>query len=126
MRQSPGSVEVQGPKGYAGDMSTLLQPSVQQAGNQHCSISTEADPNAEIRTKVFRMGAPLLRSSIPISLGTPRTTITEAMMSARANRPRPQNEDDDDGSDVETVLSLSDAGQDECQGALTVTLDFPC
>jgi len=96
--------------------------------NQHCVISTEADPNAEIRTKVFRMGAPLLRSTIPVNLGTPR--VTEAQMLAAAAERRRQKDagsgdDDTDDSDVETVLSLSDIGVDD-QGALSVTLDFPC
>lgn len=92
--------------------------------NQHCSISTDGDAATEIRTKVFRMGAPLLRSTIPVILGTSRGPVTEAMMSARNERVKEDRGEDDD-SDVETVLSLSDDGREEC-GALSVTLDFPC
>lgn len=97
--------------------------------NQHCMISTEADPNAEIRTKVFRMGAPLLRSTIPVNLGAPRATEAQ-LLAAAAERQRQKDagsgcDDDTDDSDVETVLSLSDIGLDD-QGALSVTLDFPC
>mmetsp|Transcript_9797 Transcript_9797/g.15963 ORF Transcript_9797/g.15963 Transcript_9797/m.15963 type:complete len:247 (+) Transcript_9797:63-803(+) len=90
--------------------------------NPHCSISTDVDPGAEIRTKVFRMGAPLLRSTIPVSLGRAQTAASLGSSSARK-----QTIDDDcvEDEDVETVLSLSDAEFDD-QGSLAVTLDFPC
>lgn len=96
--------------------------------NSHCSVNPAADPNAEIRTKVFRMGAPLLRSTIPLSLGSPR--LKEAHLRASAEERRRRQADgvqdsDDEGSDVETVLSLSDVGIDD-KGALSVVLDFPC
>merc|ERR1712167_127837 len=52
--------------------STFLQDSLMSGmpqANPHCSINTDGDASAEIRTKVFRIGAPLLRSTIPVSLG---------------------------------------------------------
>uniref|UniRef100_A0A7S2F0B5 Uncharacterized protein n=1 Tax=Alexandrium andersonii TaxID=327968 RepID=A0A7S2F0B5_9DINO len=84
----------------------------------HCTISMDGDASAEIRTKVFRMGAPLLRSTIPLSLG-------EHSRRASAGHALNVNHGDafDDGEE-ETVLSVSD-GEDEL-GALSVTLDFPC
>jgi len=76
------------------------------------------------------MGAPLLRSTIPVSLGTPRVSEAQLLESARGKRERREKreahgEDDEEDSDVETVLSLSDVGIED-QGALSVTLDFPC
>lgn len=88
--------------------------------NLQCAISTEQDGSNEIRTKVFRIGAPLLRSTIPVSLGgyakDPKRGM-EAPVVANAV-------DDNDGSDVETVLSLSECGAED-QGQISVTLDFP-
>jgi len=100
----------------------------QATGNSHCSINAAPDPNAEIRTKVFRMGAPLLRSTIPLTLGSPRTNEARLRAAAeeKVRRQAAGEEDsDDEGSDVETVLSLCDVGIDDL-GALSVTLDFPC
>jgi len=110
--------------------SSIQEHEIQEAaGNSHCSINPAADPNAEIRTKVFRMGAPLLRSTIPLSLGSPRLNEARLRASAEDRRRREADGEEDDsdfeGSDVETVLSLSDVGIDD-QGALSVTLDFPC
>eukprot|EP00421_Protoceratium_reticulatum_P047167 CAMPEP_0168452148 /NCGR_PEP_ID=MMETSP0228-20121227/48999_1 /TAXON_ID=133427 /ORGANISM="Protoceratium reticulatum, Strain CCCM 535 (=CCMP 1889)" /LENGTH=77 /DNA_ID=CAMNT_0008466781 /DNA_START=29 /DNA_END=262 /DNA_ORIENTATION=- len=76
----------------------------------------QGDQCSEIRTKVFRMGAPLLRSTIPVALSMPKQ---DAALKARLAR------EGDPGSDVETVLSISDVEVEE-QGALSVTLDFPC
>jgi hypothetical protein len=42
-----------------------------------------------------------------------------------ANRLRDFEGDEKDGSDVETILSLSD-GEHAEEGQLSVTLDFPC
>lgn len=90
--------------------------------NPHCSISTDADPNAEIRTKVFRMGAPLLRSTIPVSLG--RSQTKDSLCNSSARNPVVDGDNIED-EDVETVLSLSDVEGDD-HGSLAVTLDFPC
>ena len=81
----------------------------------HCKISEGGA--SEIRTKVFRIGAPLLRSTIPVSIGGRRDS--KNMKSVQ----RPV--ENGDGSDVETILSLS---EEECaeEGQLSVTLDFPC
>lgn len=116
------AVPVQGPKGYEAERPNM--GFVLAQGGQ-CTISTEADPNAEIRTKVFRMGAPLLRSTIPVALGTPRLTQAQLLAHQQQRKERRKEEEDDEDSDVETVLSLSDVGIDD-QGALSVTLDFPC
>lgn len=90
--------------------------------NPHCSVNTGGYPGAEIRTKVFRIGAPLLRSTIPVSLGTSRA---ETPRGAR-KVPAPTDKGAGDGdSDVETVMTLSD-GEQEDPGSLSVTLDFPC
>lgn len=78
-------------------------------GCQHASVTLGNDPCAEIRTKVFRIGAPLLRSTIPVSMGNPPHE-TQGLTGEE---------------DVETVLSLSDV-EFEDQGSLVVTLDFPC
>eukprot|EP00928_Gymnodinium_smaydae_P091067 TRINITY_DN74773_c0_g1_i1.p1 TRINITY_DN74773_c0_g1~~TRINITY_DN74773_c0_g1_i1.p1 ORF type:complete len:329 (-),score=48.49 TRINITY_DN74773_c0_g1_i1:85-999(-) len=106
-----------------------------EVGNMHCSISTDTDPASQIRTKVFRMGAPLLRSTIPVSLG--RSAAAAPGRSGQASQPADDARrggarapaDDEDGEltdeDVETVLSLSDV-EFENQGHLSVTLDFPC
>lgn len=105
--------------------------------NPHCTINTEVElGTGEIRTKVFRIGAPLLRSTIPVSLGrgpAPATLEAEAQHNQqqgqserkRRNRRLRNARDSDDDEDVETVLSLSDV-EVEDQGALSVTLDFPC
>jgi len=91
-------------------------------GNPHCSISTEGDAAAEIRTKVFRIGAPLLRSTIPVSLGrTPAGYGGDVVQQSNVHGDCVEGEDEG----VETVLSLSDT-EFEDQGALSVTLDFPC
>eukprot|EP00438_Fugacium_kawagutii_P026749 Skav205695 [mRNA] locus=scaffold2655:199518:200186:- [translate_table: standard] len=82
--------------------------------NAQCTISEGYGP-AEIRTKVFRIGAPLLRSTIPVTLGGKKDV-----------KPMTKVEGDEkDSSDVETILSLSD-GEGEAEGQLSVTLDFPC
>lgn len=88
--------------------------------NLQCTITTEQDGSNEIRTKVFRIGAPLLRSTIPVSLGGYAKDPKRGMeVPVVANAV-----DDDDGSDVETVLSLSECGAED-QGQISVTLDFP-
>mmetsp|Transcript_92082 Transcript_92082/g.269432 ORF Transcript_92082/g.269432 Transcript_92082/m.269432 type:complete len:206 (-) Transcript_92082:156-773(-) len=84
-------------------------------GASHCTISMDGDVSAEIRTKVFRMGAPLLRSTIPLSLGE---------HAHRGSHVPNVGKDDDVEDGEETVLSVSD-GEDELAG-LSVTLDFPC
>jgi hypothetical protein len=72
---------------------------------------------SEIRTKVFRMGAPLLRSTIPLNMNVGRPAPEE-------RKEKPEAKDDGDASDVESVLSSSELGVDDI-GALNVTLDFP-
>lgn len=94
--------------------------------NPHCTISTDGDAGAEIRTKVFRMGAPLLRSTIPVSLSSPRGEKQKLDKASKiAKAPRAHNGENDD-SDVETVHSLSDLECEDQGVALSVTLDFPC
>lgn len=92
--------------------------------NHQCSISLDAPQSAEIRTKVFRMGAPLLRSTIPVTLGTPRLSEVEMLSAARCTKKQNQGDGDAD-SDAETILSLSEVGIDDI-GTLSVTFDFPC
>mmetsp|Transcript_21443 Transcript_21443/g.66887 ORF Transcript_21443/g.66887 Transcript_21443/m.66887 type:complete len:90 (-) Transcript_21443:83-352(-) len=87
-----------------------------------CSISTGTDAPAEIRTKVFRAGAPLLRSTIPLSLGTPRPE-SAGQRAEMAELARAAAEEDD--GEMETIISVSD-GDFEDAGMLSVTLDFPC
>jgi len=91
--------------------------------NPLCAITAnESLKNEEIRTKVFRIGAPLLRSTIPVPLGRSSTVdslggICEGSQTGAAERP---------GNDeMETVLSLSDV-ESEDPGQLSITLDFPC
>jgi len=95
--------------------------------NPHCSISTDGDGPTEIRTKVFRIGAPLLRSTIPVALGRSPTasSLGEHMQSVDREDPESRYKVMDNDEDVETVLSLSDV-EVEDQGSLSVTLDFPC
>ena len=93
----------------------VLAPAV--SPNAHCTIS-ESQGSSEIRTKVFRIGAPLLRSTIPVSLGGKNKD-------AKVVKTPPGDENEKDGSDIETILSLSD-GEVEHEGQLSVTLDFPC
>ncbi|CAJ1380971.1 unnamed protein product [Effrenium voratum] len=81
--------------------------------NAQCTVA-EGQASTEIRTKVFRIGAPLLRSTIPVTLGKSRDTKQTAASTGEK-----------DGSDVETILSLSDAEAVD-EGHLSVTLDFPC
>jgi len=99
--------------------------------NPHCSITMDTESTGEIRTKVFRMGAPLLRSTIPVSLGRgggyggygDAKKPPAAPIAAKAKNAG----DSDSDEDVETVLSMSDHEQDDgLQGHLSVTLDFPC
>lgn len=67
------------------------------------------------------MGAPLLRSTIPVSLGSNRRAEEQ-----QEQRQRRENADGEEGdSDAESVLSVSEGGADD-QCALSVTLDFPC
>ena len=81
----------------------------------HCTISEGGA--SEIRTKVFRIGAPLLRSTIPVTVGGRRES--------RHLGVAPPTTQKADGSDVETILSLSE-GECEEEAQLSVTLDFPC
>ncbi|CAE7669027.1 unnamed protein product [Symbiodinium necroappetens] len=81
----------------------------------HCTISEGGA--SEIRTKVFRIGAPLLRSTIPVTVGGRRESRHLGIA--------PPTTEKADGSDVETILSLSE-GECEEEAQLSVTLDFPC
>jgi len=85
--------------------------------NAQCTISEGYGPS-EIRTKVFRIGAPLLRSTIPVTLGGKKDAKPTSKVEGFEG-------DEKDGSDVETILSLSD-GEHAEEGQLSVTLDFPC
>ena len=85
--------------------------------NAQCTISEGYGPS-EIRTKVFRIGAPLLRSTIPVTLGGKKDAKPTSKVEGFEG-------DEKDGSDVETILSLSDVEHAE-EGQLSVTLDFPC
>lgn len=85
--------------------------------NAQCTISEGYGPS-EIRTKVFRIGAPLLRSTIPVTLGGKKDVKPTSKVEGCEG-------DEKDGSDVETILSLSD-GEHAEEGQLSVTLDFPC
>lgn len=96
-----------------------------QVSTSNCTISTDAVSTSEIRTKVFRIGAPLLRSTIPVALGGVKDT-KRSHHKAPANRGNgAEDGSDEEASDVETVLSLSDVAVED-QGAISVTLDFPC
>lgn len=93
-----------------------------------CTVSAETDIG-QIRTKVFRMGAPLLRSTIPVALGARRASASSAASTEGQASPIYMPKDraacDNEGSDVETILSVSDLDMED-QGTLSVTLDFPC
>lgn len=87
------------------------------------TLSVDSDPQSqEIRTKVFRIGAPLLRSTIPVSLGKDPSKLNQETDNVKVGKDViPEDED------VETVLSLSDVEFDEDDGqSLAVTLDFQC
>lgn len=110
---------------------TSEQPVIAQAegavavDDGHCSIVVDLaqGQSTEIRTKVFRMGAPLLRSTIPVQLGTPRQR--EARESDAYPNTAVDDGESDAGSNAETILSLSELGVDDI-GSLSVTFDFPC
>jgi len=112
-----------------------MMSGMENAPNAQCTISTEGEGGGEIRTKVFRIGAPLLRSTIPVSLGMGRGGYKACPDLPVAPQPcEPEKtkkskgkagDEEGDGSDVETILSLSDADQEDL-GQLSVTLDFPC
>lgn len=77
--------------------------------NAQCTISEGYGPS-EIRTKVFRIGAPLLRSTIPVTLGGKKDAKPTSKVEGFEG-------DEKDGSDVETILSLSDGEHaEECLG----------
>merc|ERR1711957_1155637 len=90
----------------------------------HCSVTEETGGYcSDIRTKVFRIGAPLLRTTIPVSLG--RSGCGGGY--AEAAVPKAPQQEHDDCSDVETVISLEDADELAADlNSLSVTLDFPC
>eukprot|EP00435_Cladocopium_sp_Y103_P059101 s938_g21.t1 len=110
-------------KGKNLDLSRPIAPGYQSppktdiSPNAQCTISEGYGPS-EIRTKVFRIGAPLLRSTIPVTLGGKKDAKPTSQVEGFEG-------DDKDGSDVETILSLSD-GEHAEEGQLSVTLDFPC
>ncbi|CAK9095751.1 unnamed protein product [Durusdinium trenchii] len=94
--------------------------------NAQCTIAV-GQSSSEIRTKVFRIGAPLLRSTIPVSLGARGGYGGGRVPAAPAPevKTRREGEEEKEGSDIETILSLSD-GEAEPEELLSVTLDFPC
>jgi hypothetical protein len=103
----------------------------------NCSVTLEQGITSDIRTKVFRMGAPLLRTTIPISIGgrggggypggypDAAASKVEGQGYGSKDLPIARPENEDDTSDVETVISM-----DEMDGgdfsSISVTLDFPC
>mmetsp|Transcript_24609 Transcript_24609/g.56795 ORF Transcript_24609/g.56795 Transcript_24609/m.56795 type:complete len:171 (+) Transcript_24609:68-580(+) len=91
-----------------------------QCPSGQCAVSVNG-VESEIRTKVFRMGAPLLRSTIPVSLG--RTAREDEHVQTRSTQAGLLVNDEDD--EAETVLSMSDCDMAD-QGSLAVTMDFPC
>lgn len=93
------------------------------AEGEQTSIVTEGHPCTEIRTKVFRMGAPLLRSTIPIQLGTRRPSMVESM--GGKDREMRRDSGSDAGSDAEMVLADDDDIGVEDLGTFSVTFDFP-
>lgn len=86
---------------------------------QRFFVTLDTD-EVEIRTKLFRMGVPLLRSTIPLQSGTRRQRGSRAL--AVSHSVRDGSESD---SDAESVLSVSEAGSDDV-GSLAVTFDFSC
>lgn len=113
-----GGVSATPPAIRGPEQSLMDQVQAQGNLNPYCTISTDADASSEIRTKVFRIGAPLLRSTIPVCLGRP-TALASPTGCAKGVARR------EDDSDVESVLSLSDVEMED-RGAINVTLDFPC
>ncbi|CAE7483572.1 unnamed protein product [Symbiodinium natans] len=105
------------PKAPAPGVAIVSPPAAPEAAtpSAHCTISEGGA--SEIRTKVFRIGAPLLRSTIPVTVGGRRESKGVNMAQHKVDK--------EDGSDVETILSLSEG---ECaeEAQLSVTLDFPC
>jgi len=112
----PGLVPGLGPATLAADVRGAL-----------CSVQTApsagAGGNSEIRTEVFRVGAPLLRSTISLSMNMTRTASEKNATDEKDAAGR--RDEDEDGSDVESVRSSSEIGLDDL-GTLKVTLDFPC
>lgn len=106
----------------------------QKSGGYSMCVLDGQQQSTEIRTKVFRMGAPLLRSTIPVVLGSSthsaRREVDDENGAARRKRKEGLGEDIDDdgddfdGSDAETILSMSEVGVEDL-GALSVTFDFP-
>lgn len=92
-----------------------------------CSVQMATHAGAggtsEVRTKVFRVGAPLLRSTIPLSISMGRTASEPTAPNDKDAAGR--GDEDEDQSDVESVRSSSELGMDDL-GTLKVTLDFPC
>eukprot|EP00929_Paragymnodinium_shiwhaense_P044947 TRINITY_DN23029_c0_g1_i2.p1 TRINITY_DN23029_c0_g1~~TRINITY_DN23029_c0_g1_i2.p1 ORF type:complete len:299 (+),score=63.96 TRINITY_DN23029_c0_g1_i2:106-1002(+) len=130
---APGANAPGIPAGLAGALSS---PFGGLQENPHCSVSAEGYPASEIRTKVFRMGAPLLRSTIPVSLGRGYGGGYGAQNAAPVAEDTTEKKkkkgtaggasSDSEPEDVETVLSVSEGEGPEEAGHLAVTLDFPC
>lgn len=112
--KASGTSKVVMPRGGYANVAAQSLPKSDISPSAQCSIS-EGYGSSEIRTKVFRIGAPLLRSTIPVTLGS----------KSKEAQPSSKITDEKDGSDVETILSLSD-GECDHEGQLSVTLDFPC
>lgn len=115
-RPEPAKPDLAGVK-VRSPASSSTAKSLEAAPSAQCTISDNQGPT-EIRTKVFRIGAPLLRSTIPVNLGGKSKDHKDS-------KRNPKVEEDREGSDVETILSLSD-GECDHEGQLSVTLDFPC
>eukprot|EP00747_Dinoflagellata_sp_TGD_P186850 gnl/TRDRNA2_/TRDRNA2_44180_c0_seq1.p1 gnl/TRDRNA2_/TRDRNA2_44180_c0~~gnl/TRDRNA2_/TRDRNA2_44180_c0_seq1.p1 ORF type:complete len:315 (-),score=57.46 gnl/TRDRNA2_/TRDRNA2_44180_c0_seq1:98-1042(-) len=105
----------------------IAKQAAKSGSSLHCSIATEVDSasTGEIRTKVFRMGAPLLRSTIPVQIGRSGTGTVPPTPRVEAAASLDEDRTDDEDDDVETVLSLSDVEMED-QVSLAVTMDFPC
>lgn len=103
-------------------ITSITDPNIGVVQGFQFTVATEANINTEIRTKLFRMGAPLLRSTIPVVVGDRHPTEAQALAAAR-NRKSREGGGCDSGSDAEPVMSDSDIGIDDLSG-LSVTFDF--
>lgn len=115
-RRAPGvQVTPAAPPGSAGREEPAAP---QESSGPQCKVSTVSSAPNEIRTRVFRAGAPLLRTTIPVSLGATCPVVSHKVKHGSLDL-WPEEMD----GDVETVQSLSDAEVEDHE-TLSVTLDF--
>lgn len=96
-----------------------------ETASADCSISEDPSGSAEIRTKVFRRGAPLLRSTIPVSLRGRGGADLRGRGAPPGGRGAGADQEAGD-SDVESVMSLSDADEFVDMTSISVTLSVSC